>query len=379
MTSAVGIRAWRDRDRAEVRSFVAVAVLVGLALIAGLFVRFGVDNAVQRVGQGGLEADLPADWIVLPAAGDRLLTAYDPLDPDLRYGVAAVDGAAGTTLMPEDAAARRLGDRSQLLEGFAVSAEGPGSLGGVTTHEVRYTFVDPGLGGQATTIAAVEHYLPDGALFPDADRIIAIILEAPPDKLDAALADFERFAGGIARRAGTAALAPAPVTAWGADRLASIGDPSLGAPPPPAATADLVNATVQILMVATIGGQEQVYGWGSGTILTGTGLILTNAHVAMPSAAGLGVYEADPTPGVDPEDLVVAIIESEDRPAVPRYRATVIAADGYLDAAVIQIDRDLGGQRITPSSLDLPSVPIGGSESLRVGDPLTVVGYPGIG
>ena len=101
--------------------------------------------------------------------------------------------------------------------------------------------------------------------------------------------------------------------------------------------------------------------------------------MALPSAAGLGVYEADPTPGVDPEDLIIAVIESEDRPAVPRYRATVLSADGYLDAAVIQIDRDLEGRRINPSSLDLPSVPIGESDSLRVGDPLTVVGYPGIG
>jgi S1-C subfamily serine protease len=152
-----------------------------------------------------------------------------------------------------------------------------------------------------------------------------------------------------------------------------------GAPAAPGATADLVNATAQILMVATIGGQEQVYGWGSGTILTSDGLILTNAHVAMPSSAGLGIYEADPTPAVDPEDLIVALVKSEDQPAVPTYRATVISADGYLDAAVIKIDRDLNGQPLSGADLGLPTVPMGDSDALHAGDPLTVVGFPGIG
>ena len=178
--------------------------------------------------------------------------------------------------------------------------------------------------------------------------MLAVIVEATPDRLEAALPDFERFARQIAGRTGTAA-APRPVVGrrGAGPQLASIGDPTQGAPTAPAAIADLVNATVQILMVATIGGQEQAYGWGSGTIISPTGLILTNAHVAMPSAAGRGVFEADPTPEVDPEDLVVAVIESEDRPAVPKYRATVLVADGYLDAAVIQIDRDLAGRPLS--------------------------------
>ena len=62
----------------------------------------------------------------------------------------------------------------------------------------------PGLGGQATTIDAVEHYFSDGAIFVE-DRVLAVILEATPEKLDAAEADFERFAVELASRAGTAA------------------------------------------------------------------------------------------------------------------------------------------------------------------------------
>ncbi len=384
MTAAAGTRAG-TRDRHEARSFAAVVVLVGVALIAGMLVRLNVVGAVQRVDQSGLGAELPADWIVLPAAGDRLMTAFDPLDPDLRYGVAAIDGEAavggapGTTLTPEDAAALRLRDRSQLLEGFAISEEGPGTLGAVPTYWVRYAFVDQAA-GEATPIEAIEHYFPAGALFPGEDRVLAVILEAPPDDFDAAVADYERFARALAERAGADAVVEQVVArASGGPRLASIGGALGAAPARPAAIADLVNATVQILMVATIGGQEQVYGWGSGTIVSADGLILTNAHVAMPTAAGLGVFEADPTPAVDPEDLIVAIIESEDQPPVPTYRATVVTADGYLDAAVIRIDRDLDGQPLSAGALDLAPVPVGDSDALRVGDPLTVVGFPGIG
>jgi S1-C subfamily serine protease len=379
VTTAVGIGARGARDGREARSFIAVIVLIVVALGAGLLVRQSVEGAVQQAGEGGLNAQLPAGWIVLPAAGDRLLTAYDPLDPDLRYGVAAIDATGGVAVTPEDAAARRIRDRSNLLQAFTVTKEGPGTLGAVPTYEVRYTFVDQAPGGKATTIDAIEHYFADGGIFPE-DRVLAVIVEAPPDKLDAALPDFDRFAREIAGRAGSAA-APAPVVA---DRdigpqLASLADPAMGAPMAPASPADMVKGTVQILVVATIGGQEQAYGWGSGTILSPTGLILTNAHVAKPTAAGLGIFEADPTPTVDPEDLVVAVVESEDRPAVPKYRATVLAADGYLDAAVIQIDRDLDGRPLSSGSLSLPTIPIGGSDTLHAGDALTVVGFPGIG
>ncbi len=240
MSAAAGVRA--SRDRREAASFAAVVVLVAVALTAGLLIRMLVDRAVERVDPGGLNAELPAGWIVLPAAGDRLLTAYDPLDPDLRYGVAAidpvaaVDPATGTAITPEDAAARRLGDRGQLLQAFVIRSEGPGSLGSVPTYQVRYTFVDQAPGGQASQIEAIEHYFGDGAIFPGEDRILAVILEAPPDKLDAAVADFERFARELAGRAGIAA-APIPVAGLrGIERqLASIGGSGVGAAAPPAA------------------------------------------------------------------------------------------------------------------------------------------------
>lgn len=377
MTAATLRPGTTHRQAQELRSFAAVIVLLAVALAAGLLLRASVEGAVQRVDQGGLDAAIPAGWVVLPPAGDRLLTAYDPLDPDLRYGVSGVDGAGGATLTPEDAAARRLDDRGQLLQGFTIVSEGPGSIGPVATYDVRYTFVDPVTGAAPIPIESIEHYLPDGAIFPE-ERVLVVALEAPPDAIETARPAFDRFAGDLARRSAATAVAP-PAPGASDGRMASVdraGGPRSAAP---AATADLVKATVQIYITATIAGQEQPVGWGSGTIISKDGLILTNAHVAMPSAPGLGVYESDPTPPVDPEDLVVALVGAEDEPAIPTYRASVISADGYLDAAVIRIDRDFEGDRINASSLDLPTVPIGTSDAVRVGDALTVVGFPGIG
>ena len=174
-----------QRQHDELRSFAAVIVLLAVAVVGGLLLRVSVEGAVTRVDSGGLDATVPAGWVVLPPAGDRLLTAYDPLDPDLRYGLSAVDGAEGATLTPEDAAARRLEDRRQLLEGFTIVSEGTGSIGAAATYDVRYTFVDPVPGGSPTTIEALEHYLPDGAIFPE-DRVLVIALEAPPDTIEAA-------------------------------------------------------------------------------------------------------------------------------------------------------------------------------------------------
>jgi S1-C subfamily serine protease len=353
-------------------------MLLAVALVGGLLLRTNVEAAVTRVDSGGLDAVVPAGWVVLPPAGDRLLTAFDPLDPDLRYGVSSVEAAAGAPLTAEDAAARRLQGRGQLLEGFTIISEGPGSLANIPTYDVRYTFVDPVPGAAPIAIEAIEHYVPDGAILPE-ERVLVIALEAAPDAIESARPAFDRFAQDLARRSAAAAVVASQAPAASDARIASVdhaGGPHHAAP---AAIADLVKATVQIYITATIGGQEQPVGWGSGTIISKDGLILTNAHVAMPSAPGLGVYESDPTPPVDPEDLVVAVVGAEDEPAVPTYRASVISADGYLDAAVIRIDRGFDGKRIDPASLDLPTVPVGNSDAVRVGDDLTVVGFPGIG
>lgn len=135
--------------------------------------------------------------------------------------------------------------------------------------------------------------------------------------------------------------------------------------------ANLIAATVQIFGMFDQNG-ELVPGYvGSGTILTPTGLILTNAHVASPASQG--------EPDSEPDALAVSLIVSEDKPAVPSYLAKVLAVDGFLDLAVIQITSTINGTAVDLNSLNLPYVQMGNSDNVHVGDSINIFGFPAIG
>lgn len=132
----------------------------------------------------------------------------------------------------------------------------------------------------------------------------------------------------------------------------------------------LVMATVRIIKEVREGDQFTAIGAGSGTLISPDGLILTNAHVASPASRG--------EPG-EPDRLTIAVVHSQDQPPVPSYIARVIAVDGALDLAVLQIDSTLEGASVIASELNLPYVQIGNSDDMRIGDRLNVFGFPGVG
>jgi S1-C subfamily serine protease len=127
-----------------------------------------------------------------------------------------------------------------------------------------------------------------------------------------------------------------------------------------------VGAAVQIQVQGIVEGYVEEWS-GSGTIISPDGLILTNAHVAV----GDRFYKA--------EKLTIALTIAEDKPPVAAYLAEVVQADSNLDIAVLQIAFDLSGKRIDSSDLNLPYIQLGDSDALRLGDSVTILGYPGIG
>lgn len=126
-------------------------------------------------------------------------------------------------------------------------------------------------------------------------------------------------------------------------------------------------AVVQIGALVNMDGDEFI-GWtGSGTIISPDGLILTNAHVVMSDR----FYTVT--------DLVVSLTVEQDQPPIETYYADVVQADAKLDIAVIKVRADMDGNPVDNASLNLPAVPVGDSESLKLGDPIVILGYPGIG
>lgn len=136
------------------------------------------------------------------------------------------------------------------------------------------------------------------------------------------------------------------------------------------------SATVRLLQ----GNVSNFGGWGSGTIISPNGLILTNGHVAEPQAPGEAVAQGGPISPSDsnPPYLTVELTEGPSSPAVPAYRAKPVAVDGYLDLAVVAIYATANGQPVNPSSLNLPYLPVGNVANAQLDEPVTVLGYPGV-
>ncbi len=162
----------------------------------------------------------------------------------------------------------------------------------------------------------------------------------------------------------TAAVATlAPVAATPAQPVAAFTPQTT-----PLADAIPYRAVVQIVAeTETEGGDLRPVWSGSGTIIDPRGFILTNAHVALPEK------------GESVDALEILVTEAEDQPPVPKYFAEVVQADPDLDIAVLRITTDLDGNPVDANTLNLPYARLGDSSKLHLGEPIVILGYPGIG
>ena len=116
---------------------------------------------------------------------------------------------------------------------------------------------------------------------------------------------------------------------------------------------------------------------GSGTIISADRMILTNAHVAAPDAVGQGllqdVHHRTPPHPVASINVYVTRRLGE----TSGYKAAVVAADGYLDLAVIRLVASIdGGPLPSTAKLDLPHVSIASLAHIEQGTRLRVLGFP---
>ena len=136
------------------------------------------------------------------------------------------------------------------------------------------------------------------------------------------------------------------------------------------------SATVRLL----VGTSQNFTAWGSGTVISPTGLILTNAHVAEPQAPGMAVALGVPSSTLDPNPpfLTVDVTTGPSSPVKARYRAKPVVVDGYLDLAVVQIYATSTGTPVNPASLKLPYFQIGNDAAVQLDQQVTLLGFPGV-
>jgi len=107
---------------------------------------------------------------------------------------------------------------------------------------------------------------------------------------------------------------------------------------------------------------------GSGTVVSPDGFVLTNFHVVADEQTNRAypwhaIFTTDP--------------RAPDREPALSYFARYVAGDPRLDLAIVQIVED-AQERPLPVDFVFLSMPVGDSNSLIPGDPITVVGYPEI-
>jgi hypothetical protein len=132
-------------------------------------------------------------------------------------------------------------------------------------------------------------------------------------------------------------------------------------PDPPEALSVLERALWSTVKIDADGGS------GSGSLVSADGLIITNHHV---------VYDDESNEVND--TVYVSLAYAMDQPPAQRLIAKTLEYDEDLDLALLQIQTNLAGDEL-PEDTTFYFVPLGDSQSIRLGQPIWVGGYPSVG
>jgi serine protease Do len=127
-----------------------------------------------------------------------------------------------------------------------------------------------------------------------------------------------------------------------------------------------------VFVVSPVGGPNSTNAsTGSGSLVDGRGYVLTNFHVI-----------GDPVSGqlYNRQNWVLIGLNWDDPSRSPNtfYRATVVQSDHQMDLALLQVVGSENGDAL-PSDLSFPYLPVGNSDEVQFGDPIAVIGFPGLG
>ena len=125
---------------------------------------------------------------------------------------------------------------------------------------------------------------------------------------------------------------------------------------------EMAQATVQIL---GLDNDDAPLCAGSGTFVSVDGLILTNAHVVSRDAI------------CDFESIGIAVTSDSGRPPQLLYRAELLRVDTEADLAVLRVTSAIDPGVELPAAF--PSLALGDSDTLTIGDNVRILGYPEIG
>ncbi len=107
-------------------------------------------------------------------------------------------------------------------------------------------------------------------------------------------------------------------------------------------------------------------GKGSGSLVSKDGLVLTNWHVVED-------YSGDVSP-----ELYIAVNMDDRYPPREMFKAEIIDYVPEIDLALLEITGGLRGTPL-PENYQFPYITLGDSDRVRIGQPLSFFGYPGIG